>query len=190
MVLKEWTLEKEEPVSDLGHGKKVTERTFINPYTGRKEKYSILIQGDCAMVFAMIKDPNTKEDLVITIKEFKQGANEIVQSLPGGTVDSCKESPEKTAKKELLEETGYESKKMIPLGPPFWLSTKHSPVKVFPFLALNCRKKQEIKTDENEIIETELVPLEKWIEMTGTEINEIGSVATTLRALLYLRLPS
>lgn len=120
-------------------------------------------EGDRAETkFFVIENPNwvniialTKDKRVVLIEQYRQGTEEVVLEIPGGMVDE-NESPEATAKRELLEETGFSAREMILLG-----KTRPNPAiqnnSLYHFLAVDCEKSGETSFDEHENIETKLV---------------------------------
>lgn len=164
-------------------GKEVQKTIFKNPINDEEQEYVLFGQRDWSVVL-----PVTEEGMVVTVLQFKQGCNKIIQELPAGTADFTRESPEEVARRELMEETGYQSEKIIFLGPPLWMSSRNSWTRAFPFLALNCEKKKRGKIDQMEIIATKLVPLKRWIEMARNEIEEPSSIVATFRSLPHLNL--
>lgn len=180
-VIQLWQKIKEETLITDKYGKEVRRAIFKNPINGQEEEYILFVQRDWSTVL-----PVTRDGMVVTIFEYKQGCNKIVHNLPGGTADFEKELPEEVAKRELLEETGYQTERLIFLGPPLWISSRNSWTRFYPFLAINCDKVKEVKQDELEIIKTKLFPLKRWVEMARTEIEEPSAVVTTFRALPHL----
>jgi ADP-ribose pyrophosphatase len=179
-LVKIWQRIKEETLIKDNFGKEVKKAVFKNLIDGKEEEFILFGQRDWSTII-----PVTPDGMVVTILEFKQGANKIVHNLPGGTANFEKESAEEVAKRELLEETGYQAKQVIFLGPPLWIASRNSWTRFYPFLALNCQKTKE-KENDLEIIETKLYPLRRWIEMAQTEIEEPSAVVATFRALPYL----
>lgn len=113
--------------------------------------------------FFVIENPDwvniialTKDEEVVLIEQFRHGAEEIILEIPGGMLDDD-EKPETAARRELLEETGFEAEEFIYLGkshpnPAIQNNTIHH------FLAKNCEKTGETSFDEHESVTTKLVP--------------------------------
>lgn len=101
----------------------------------------------------------TKEKDVVLIEQYRQGIEEITLEIPGGMIDAD-ENHEDAAKRELLEETGYSSNKIVYLGksrpnPAIQNNWMHH------YLALDCEKTGETDFDEHESVITKLVRLDK-----------------------------
>ena len=119
--------------------------------------------SDCEKsTFFVIENPDwvnvialTKDDQVVLIEQFRQGTQEIILEIPGGMVDED-ESAEASARRELLEETGFSSAEFILLG----TSAPNPAIQgntIYHFLALGCEKIAEPKFDEHESVVTKLV---------------------------------
>lgn len=127
--------------------------------------------------------PITEKGEVIAVKQFRYGANRLILELPGGCPEN-NESFEETAKKELLQETGYQAEEIIRLSKPLWFEPTACLNPYMPLLAINCKKIKELQLDETEILEVSVIPLEKWFsKIFSGEISDSKSIATTLLAL-------
>ena len=115
--------------------------TIISPYY-------VLENAEWVCIFPVVE--NTQE--VLLVREYRHGAKKICEGLPGGIVDDTDPSPEAAAKRELLEETGYNCRSMVPLQAVFANWSNHNN-RVHCFLALDCYKVSDQNLDENELIE-------------------------------------
>ena len=105
----------------------------------------------------------TKSGEVILVRQYRHGVCDTLFEFPGGVVED-NEDPLNGAKRELLEETGYESSQWIPIAklypnPALQTNTLHC------FLALDAVKVSEQSLDAGEDIEIHLVSLDTVIEM-------------------------
>lgn len=178
MEIVPWTKVGEQTKLAGKFGKWLVSQNFLNPTTQEEEEFILFGQRDWSVIL-----PITKGGMVVTVLQYKQGCNQIVRELPAGTADtSDEETPEDVARRELLEETGYLAGRIVPLGPPQFISTRSSTTRFFPFLALGCRKVAEAKLDASEEIETELVSFEEWVQLCHDTIVEPSAIVATFRA--------
>ncbi len=78
--------------------------------SGNAKDYTVIETSDWVNII-----PVTPDGLIILIKQFRHGREEVVIEIPGGIVEN-NEDPSEAAKRELLEETGYEGKELVSLG--------------------------------------------------------------------------
>ena|SRR3990167_8377897 len=108
--------------------------------------------------------PVTEDEKIILIEQyrvpFKKNVIEFAAGLIGDTQNCSKETIEEGAHRELLEETGYQAKKMIPLisGPP--TSGLASEITTF-FKATELKKITKGGGDDTESIQVHKIPLKK-----------------------------
>lgn len=130
--------------------------------------------------------PLTTNNEVVLVEQYRYGVEEPTLELPGGMVDSG-EQPDETAKRELLEETGYETGKMEYLGnvssnPAFLTNRTHM------YVAQNCRKIQEQELDGNERINVHVMPLDDFLELVNNgTVHHSLVVAAVAKFLLWER---
>ena len=134
---------------------------------------------DVAIVFCL-----TKNKEVILVRQYRHGAGgegEITLELPAGLKDSHDHSIEDTARRELLEETGYACDIMQKKAE--WLLTATSTAHVFVFTGLDADKISAPKHSAGEVTEIELVPLDQLADqVTSGKIR----VAVHIAALYYM----
>jgi len=102
--------------------------------------------------------PLTRDRQVVMVRQFRHGIADFTIEIPGGMVDADDASPMHAARREMIEETGYDSEAIIALGkvhpnPAIEGNICHS------FLARNVtlgRKPRETGAEETHV---ELVPL-------------------------------
>ena len=104
-----------------------------------------------------------RENKYILIKQYRPSWRKSVLEFPAGGADSFEEAPERTASRELLEETGYEAGKMSFIGK--FRHTSRSTQFCFSYLADNLTMVGQ-KLDEGEYIE-------EILEVTPAEIDQL-----------------
>jgi ADP-ribose pyrophosphatase len=127
----------------------------------------------------------TKNNEAVLVKQYRHGIQDILLELPGGIVDE-NENPLDGAKRELLEETGYTTSRMVQVGrlypnPAIQMNT------MYCFLALDVEKVAVQKLDESEDIEVHLIPLDELIGMAKRgEFPHALQVAALFHSLAYM----
>ena len=146
------------------------------------DDYYVWLQGDIALVV-----PITSNNEFVLVRQYKHAVGTTMIEYPAGFVGD-QEMPEDAARRELLEETGYNSDE-------FSLLTvfSESPTKVvgktYVFLARNVRQEAQQELDENEEIEVMVEPCENVLKMVlQGKIWATPSVAATFIALEKLEL--
>ena len=104
----------------------------------------------------------SEEGEVIVIYQYRHGLDTITLEIPGGVMDKG-EDPLESAKRELLEETGYESNEWKLLGVTAVnpaIANNHTHL----FFARNCKKIAEQDLDEHEDIEVKLITRDEFLD--------------------------
>ncbi len=100
--------------------------------------------------------PLTRENEIVMVAQYRQGAKKVVLETPGGMIDPGEE-PAAAAAREMLEETGYVAETIEPLG-----SVNPNPAlfgnQLHCFVARGARWKQPIQNTEREETVVELLP--------------------------------
>ncbi|HID61781.1 MAG TPA: NUDIX hydrolase [Anaerolineae bacterium] len=126
--------------------------TARSPRTGKEHDFYVIESADWVNVI-----PLTPDNQVVMVRQYRHGTRQISLEVPGGLVNP-KDTPLDTARKELLEETGYQAEEITLIGTahpqPAVLDNRH-----LTFLATNVRKTAALNLDEGEDIEVVLVPL-------------------------------
>jgi len=129
---------------------------------GAKHTFFVIECPDWVNVIAL-----TRTNDVVLIEQYRQGTEEIILEIPGGMIDKDEE-PEAAARRELTEETGYESNELIYLG-----KSRPNPAIqnnwMYHFLALDCEKTRETAFDEHESLLTRLAPLGEIPQLIRSE---------------------
>lgn len=104
----------------------------------------------------------TDENHIILIKQYRYAASQEMIELPAGKLEKGEE-PFECAKRELTEETGYEAKNWEYLG-YIYSSPGFCDEKIHLFKATDLTFKGT-NFDEFENIDTQIIPIDKAIEM-------------------------
>lgn len=165
-------------------GKKLTVKLFNDPQTGKQKDCVQFVQDDWCVVLAL-----TDDERVLVVSQFKPGRDSMDRGLPFIPLEFGY-TAEETVMCELRKVTGYqiENENIVPLGIGY-MSPDNSSARFHCFLAVNCQKVGPGRLDQDENVETCLVPLQEWIsEVTGGIISEPSAVMATFRALPFLDL--
>lgn len=163
------------------YGKTAVNQQFLSP---AGEEYEYLMwdykNGEPPVIVMAL----TENFDVIALRQYRHAANEIVTEVPGGCIIKGM-SLEETAKKELLEETGFEAGRIVKLNQkPIWFEPSNLTVPYHAFLALDCKKVSEQKLDKTEYVEIEILDWLKWLVMIKEgEIRDSKTLALTLLAM-------
>lgn len=154
---------------------KVTRRS---PASGKEGDFFCINTKDWVNVVAI-----TDREEVVMIRQYRQGADEITLEIPGGIVDED-EAPADAARRELLEETGYECGEIVEIG-----RVRPNPAIqnnwTYTLLATGLKPSGSTSLDEHEEIDLELVPL-----ATIDELLRSGAIthSLVLNAFLFYKL--
>lgn len=111
--------------------------------------------------------PLTPENEVVMVRQFRHGITEFTLEIPGGMVDPDDPHPEYAARREMREESGYDSDSIVELGRVHPNPAIH-PNYCYTYLARDVRRVTEPTFDTTEETEVVLVPLADIKEMIAT----------------------
>jgi ADP-ribose pyrophosphatase len=133
---------------------------------------------DYSMLFAI-----DTEDRAIAIRSYRHGVGTVVWGFPGGGIDQG-EAPEQAARRELLEETGYEAAALMPLG-GYVTGANVRGAMCHMFLATGCRKVAEPNSGDLEEQEIHLrTRMQARDLLMDNDFHVLAHAAITARALL------
>lgn len=138
--------------------------------------YKVTIK-DCAAIVAL-----TEDNELILKKEYRYCYDKELIEIPAGVLEENEDSLV-TAKRELLEETGYVSDKWTFLGKMVESSAKLTNY-MYIYMAEDCKKVSEQSLDYGEDIELIKVSVDKAVSMIlNNEIICNSSVGAILKVL-------
>jgi ADP-ribose pyrophosphatase len=146
-----WRIQSSEVVADCRIFK-VRKDVTVSPRTGVSHDIFVLEQPNWVNII-----PLTPDEQVIMVEQWRHGTRSVHLETPGGLMEQG-ESPEQSARRELLEETGYKAGEIVKLGtihpnPAIQNNVQHY------ILAKDCQKIAELRLDHAEDINVKLVPL-------------------------------
>jgi ADP-ribose pyrophosphatase len=162
---------QERPVSKQprpSHAKKVFAGEIFDVYQweqqmfdGSSAIFEQLTRPDSAIVFGVLDDGR------ILLTKQEQPGKEPFIGAAGGQIDEG-ETPENAARRELLEETGYEAKELT-----LWFS--HQPYSkidwaIYIYIAQGLTKKSDQSLDPGERISLHPVTFSEFLSMAGNNL--------------------
>lgn len=154
---KSWTLLNTRQVTDHKIFT-VTEDSYLFVPTSRERPFVRL----CCPPWVNII-PVTAEGEVVLVRQYRHGVREITLEIPGGMVDP-NEDPAVAARRELLEETGYDSDELRLLG-SVWPNPAIQDNLCYFYLAEDAKRVAEPQPDPFERFEIVTVPLSEIPEL-------------------------
>jgi len=124
-----------------------------SPRTGSEHDFFILDACDWVNVV-----PLTADDRVVMVRQYRHGIGDFTLEIPGGMVDDADASPLVAGRREMVEETGWDSHDLVELG-----AVHPNPAiqgnRLHTFVARGVENLHETHFDTTEETEVELVPL-------------------------------
>jgi ADP-ribose pyrophosphatase len=123
--------------------------------------------------------PLLDDGRVVLIRQYRPIVDAEIWELPAGTIEA-RESPEACARRELIEESGYEAGRLDPLGEAL-ADAGLTDERIFFFVARDLRPVPR-GLDADEHIEVVLTPLSEAYRMADTgEILDAGTLVGLYR---------
>ena len=129
--------------------------------------------------------PLTADGHFLLNKQYKHGIGEVVLEFPAGGIDESEDDPQQTARRELMEETGYSyDDGDVELLTHMLANPTGARTRVWWYLARNVRKTGEQKPDPVEVIENLLVTPRELLHLIHEgRFSVQGQVAAAYMAL-------
>jgi ADP-ribose pyrophosphatase len=153
--------------------------------TGKKVTRDIIRHNGSVVVLALEKSKSKKDPLVLIERQFRHAAQQYLYEVPAGTIDPGEDHLE-AAKRELLEETGYQARKWTELlqyfaSPGFlgeWMQV---------FLAEDLTP-GPASPEEDESLELQFIPLSELLRLIGAgKIRDGKTIISASFYAFYLR---
>lgn len=158
--MKKWTVVDRVPIGDYRVFRLRRERS-VSPDTGREHDFFVLSAADWVNVV-----PVTDAGEIVLVSQYRAGSDAVSLEIPGGIVDPG-ETPDAAAARELLEETGFAAREIVPLG-----SCSPNPAildnRLHTFLALGARRVGPPRLDGSEEIDVSVVKEAEVDELVRT----------------------
>jgi len=145
-MIKKWNIVSSEQL-ESNRIFSVRKDTSVSPINGNEHDFFVIEAPDWINVIAL-----TENDEVVLIEQYRHGNQSVTVEIPGGMIDPGEE-PLETAKRELLEETGYAGENWVQIGEVLPNPAIQSN-RCFTFLATNCKKIGQTNFDTTEYIIT------------------------------------
>jgi 8-oxo-dGTP pyrophosphatase MutT (NUDIX family) len=164
-MIRDWEILSRERVADFRIFK-IEKKQVRSPRTGEISEAQAIQFPDWVLVLAL-----TSKEEVVMVRQYRHGTEQVYLELPGGLVDPNDDSPELSAGRELLEETGYKAAEITLIGEcfpqPAVLSNR-----CYFYLAEDVESVQIQDLDTGEDIEIVNVPLKSIpSRIASQEIN-------------------
>lgn len=156
----------------LFRGKRLLLAQRVYELDGAKFVAEVVKFGQAAAIV-----PIRDDGRVIMIKQFRSSLNKWILEVPAGKVDPG-ESPEEAARRELIEEVGYEAGELVKLA-SIYMSPGYSDEILHIFMAKGLTHVRR-NPDPDELIEVIDVKLEEALNMV---LSEEAADSKTLSAL-------
>lgn len=126
----------------------------------------------------------TQDGQMLLVKQFRPGPECVTIGVPAGYIDPG-EQPEEAAARELLEETGYQAGKMVFLKK---ILSAYAHIDKVCFVAIDCVKVSEPRTEEHEVLEIEQIPLAEVPNLLrDSKDSLLGDIDSIYLGLDYLQ---
>ncbi len=155
MAIKPWKPIDQPKTIAQGFRKRLDLQRFID-HTGKEQEFYFLEGIPWSVIL-----PITRSGDVVLVRQYKMGSGSITEQLPGGSAQYVGEDAFSIIRRELLEETGYVSRRIIALGKA-WMDSSSSHTACHLFLALDCVPERSYTPDQYEEIEVVHVPFQAF----------------------------
>ena len=153
-MIRDWEICGRELIRDFTIFQ-IEKKQVRSPRTAKVHEVQAIQFPDWVLILAL-----TIDQKVVMVRQYRHGIERVCLELPGGLVSPADDSPELSAQRELLEETGYRADEIILLGECFPQPAILSNKCLF-YLAKNAAEVQPQQLDSGEDIEIIKIPLQE-----------------------------
>ncbi len=152
-MIRDWSTHSSQEIADC-RVFRVSEYERVAPHTGAHHSVFVIHAPDWVNVI-----PVTADGEVVMLRQFRHGVEHVTLEIPGGMIDPEDDDPVAAARRELREETGFDSEHCTLIGvvhpnPAIQDNRCHT------VLALGARRVEQAQPDAGEDLLTELVQLD------------------------------
>jgi len=152
-----------------------------SPRTGKEHDFYVFDSSSWVNII-----PITEDDKIVMVRQYRHGCNCMLLEVPGGLVDNGDKNSVETAKRELLEETGYISEDITHISTvypqPAFINNQG-----MTFVAKRARKVSSQSLDDAEDIEVVLMEQEKIQKMLLSGDLRHGQTVMALSLYFLMR---
>jgi ADP-ribose diphosphatase len=156
----------------------INEQQSRSPRTGEAFDFFVIDSSDWVNII-----PLTANREVVMIRQYRHGIAEFTLEVPGGMVDPEDPSPLEASRREMREETGYDTADIVRLGMihpnPAILNNR-----CYTFLARNAVPVGATSFDSTEETETVLIPLDSVPDLVRREVITHALVVVAFHHLM------
>ena len=114
--------------------------------------------------------PLTDTGNIVLVREYRHAAGKVMIGLPGGVSDPGEHDWAAVGARELMEETGYAARAMVPVG-TCYPNPAVQDNQVHFYLALGCERASEQTLDPNEEIEVLEMPYAEFLNYQELDVQ-------------------
>ena len=141
----------------------VREDRKISPRTQKEHGFYVIDSVNWVNVIAVTPDRQ-----LVMVEQYRHGSNTVELEIPGGMMDTTDASPEKTALRELREETGYEGSSARVIG-EVWANPAIMSNVCYTVLVENCACVHPTEWDHAEELITKTIPISEIPLLVASE---------------------
>lgn len=146
--------------------------------TGKVVRHTSILHPGAAVIL-----PLTQDGHIVLLKQFRPSLNKWIYELPAGTLEA-NELPLDCARRELIEESGYQAEHFESLGQCTPMAGFCDEIQ-YLFVATGLSVNRSLPADDDEVIEVTAVSLsqiEQWIR--EDKITDSKTIACLYKAKL------